>query len=246
MPDKRIVRLVLVVLFSFLLSGCSVGPDYERPAMLIPDAFKEAGEWKIAEPKDERDRGKWWKVYQDSTLDALISEVEVSNQNIIAAKAQYRQAMAALDAARAGFFPNLTSNVSATRTQGTSVGTGTTGSIVSPGTPIRNIDRFQFGTSWELDLWGRIRRNVEAGEAQAEASRADLHMALLSAQATLTQSYVQLRVNEAQQRLLNKTIAAYQRSLEITRNRYTAGVAGRVDVVQAQTQLKSTQAQAIL
>jgi NodT family efflux transporter outer membrane factor (OMF) lipoprotein len=242
MTHRRLSPFIVLA----LLAGCAVGPDYKRPDVETPAAYKEAGDWKPAQPQDEAPRGSWWQVYDDAELDKLVAQVEVSNQNVRAAEAQYRQAVALLGAAQAAWFPTLSGNLSATRSQGVSASSAAaTGSTVTPGAPIRNSVRPSLTASWEADVWGHVARNVEANEASAQASAADLQAALLSAQATLVQSYLQLRVNDAQQRLLAQTVAAYQRSLEITRNRYEMGVAGRVDVVQAEAQLKSTQAQAI-
>jgi NodT family efflux transporter outer membrane factor (OMF) lipoprotein len=229
-----------------LLAACAVGPDYHRPEMAIPGDFKEMRDWKPAEPRDDAPRGPWWECYGDPELNALVAQVEVSNQNIRAADARYRQAVGLLRETRAGYFPVVTGNFAATRAQGT---TGTSASASSnaivTGATIRNTDRLSFGVDWEADVWGRISRSVESNAAAAQASEADLQSALLSAQATLVQTYLQLRVNDAQRRLLDETVTAYEESLQITRNRYAAGVAGRIDVAQAETQLKSTQAQAI-
>ena len=233
-----------IALLALLLTGCAVGPDYRRPDVATPAAFKEARDWKPAEPKDEAPRGNWWEIYGDPDLNALVAQVAISNQNVLAAAAQYRQALASLGVAQAAYFPTLNGGLSGGRAQGTSPSSTGTSAVV-PGAPILNTTRLSYAASWEADIWGRIGRNVEAGDASAQASDADLQSALLSAQATLVQSYFQLRVNDAQQRLLEQTITAYQRSLQITRNRYEAGVAGRVDVAQADTQLQSTQAQAI-
>ncbi|OHC62035.1 MAG: RND transporter [Rhodocyclales bacterium GWA2_65_20] len=228
----------------FALAGCAVGPDYHRPDVATPAAYKEAQGWKQAEPQDEAPRGNWWQAYGDAALNALVAQVAVSNQNILAAAAQYRQAASLLGAARADYWPAVSGNLSGSRGQGTAPSaTGT--AAVTPGAPIRNTTRLSLNASWEADVWGRIGRDVEANEAAAQASAADLQAALLSAQATLVQTYMQLRSNDAQRRLLERTLAAYERSLQITRNRYEAGVAGRVDVAQAETQLKSTQAQLI-
>jgi len=230
------------------LAGCAVGPDYQRPEVAAPAQFKESQGWKVAEPSDEIPRGNWWERYGDAQLNGLVAQVEVSNQNVFAAAAQVRQAQALLGAARAGYFPVVTGSFSATRSQGASGSSATTasdGTALSSGSAIRNTERLALGASWEADVWGRIGRSVEAGTATAQASAADLQAALLSAQGTLVQSYMQLRVNDAQRRLLDETVVAYERSLQITRNRYAAGVAGRIDVAQAETQLKSTQAQAI-
>ena len=227
-----------------ILTGCTVGPDYRKPDIAIPAAYKEAKNWKPAEPKDEMPRGKWWEIYGDANLNTLVAQVEISNQNVLVATAQYRQALALLGVAQAGYFPTLSGGLSGTRAQGSSPSTTGTSTVV-PGSPIRDTARISVSASWEADIWGHIGRNVESNKASAQASGADLQAALLSAQATLVQAYFQLRVNDAQQRLLEQTGAAYGRSLEITKNRYEAGIAGRVDVAQAETQLKTTQAQAI-
>ncbi len=239
------VRPATLVCALAVLAGCAVGPDYVRPNIEVPAQFKEAEGWKTAQPADEAPRGHWWARFGDPELNRLVEQVEISNQNVRAAEAQFRQAQGVLDAARAAWFPTIGSNFSATRSQGVSSSTTSGGSsTVTPGAPIRNTDRLSLSVSWEVDVWGRIRRNVEAGEANLAAGLANLQAARLSAQATLVQTYLQLRANEAQRKLLDETVAAYRRSLAITRNRFEAGVAGRLDVVQAQTQLTSVQAQA--
>ncbi|MDD5240964.1 MAG: efflux transporter outer membrane subunit [Sulfuricella sp.] len=224
--------IFLALAFS-TLAGCAVGPDYQRPAIDIPAAYKESSGWKIAEPRDHAQRGKWWEIYGDPLFNTLAQQVEVSNQNVRAAEAQYRQALALLGGARAGYFPTVSGDLSADRGQAA----GTSSTV--------NADRFSLSASWEADVWGRIGRSVESNEASVEAGAADLQSALLSAQSTLAQTYFQLRVSDVQSQLLRRTVVAYERSLQITRNRYEAGVAGRIDVAQAETQLKSTQAQAI-
>ncbi|MDR2874501.1 MAG: efflux transporter outer membrane subunit [Methylobacillus sp.] len=228
------------LLFPLLLTACAVGPDYHRPDVATPAAFKEAGNWKRAQPGDTAPRGDWWEVYGDPELSGLTREVAEANLNVQVAAAQYRQAIASLGAARANYWPVVGANFSATRSQPRSATSGANG-----GARISNSVSLSLDASWEADLWGRISRNVEAGQAAADASVGDLGNALLSAQATLVQTYFQLRATDAHLRLLDKTIAAYQRSLDITRNRYEAGVAARTDVIQAETQLQSAQAQAI-
>jgi len=240
------IRITLLTCLISALAGCAVGPDYLRPDVETPAQFKEVEGWKIAEPGDEAPRGKWWERYGDAQLNELVEQIEISNQNVRAAEAQYRQAVGVLGVARAAYFPTITSNFSANRAQGVSSSSTSTGSsTITPGAPIRNTDRLTLGASWEADVWGRISRNVEANTAAAQASAGDLQAALLSAQSTLVQTYMQLRANDAQRRLLEQTAVAYQRTLEITRNRYDAGVVGRIDVAQAESQLKTTQAQAI-
>lgn len=231
---------IFLTLSFLVLAGCTVGPDYRRPQVEMPAAYKEAQGWKTAEPQDRAPRGNWWEMYGDPQLNALEQQVALSNQNVRAAEAQYRQALALLGVARAGYFPTLSAGLAANRGQSMSA----SGSSFSP-TPAGNTDRFSLTASWEADVWGRIGRTVESNQASAEASAADLQAALLSAQATLAQAYLQLRTNDAEQQLLEQTVAAFEKALQITRNRYAAGVAGRIDVAQAETQLKSTQAQAI-
>lgn len=219
-----------------MLGACAVGPDYQRPDAPTTPTFKEApaewGQWKPAQPQDDAHRGEWWRIFGDSQLDALMAQVQVSNQNILAAEAQYRQAVAILRAARSGFFPVVGAQAGADRSR-TSNGQISSGQSVS------------LAASWEVDLWGRVRRQVESSEATAQASEADLASTLLSTQATLAQTYFLLRVADAQQALLQRTVADYERSLQLVRNQYQAGIAQRSDVLQSETQLKSAQAQLI-
>jgi NodT family efflux transporter outer membrane factor (OMF) lipoprotein len=230
------------------LFGCSVGPNYVRPIAESPSAYKEAVPWKPAEPRDQEPRGNWWEVFKDPKLDALVAPVEISNQTIKAAEARVREARALTQAARAALFPIVSASASATRSSSRGA-TGATGDTINSttgqGGGVRNNYNVALDLSWEVDLWGRVRRTVEASEASAQASVADLESAKLSAQALLAEDYFLLRVQDAQIRLLNDTVDAYQRSLQLTRNQYAVGVAARADVAQAETQLKSTQAQAL-
>ena len=223
-----------------VLPGCAVGPDYKRPEVQITPAYKEAGEWKPAQPQDDLDRGKWWAVFGDPLLDALVGQVEISNQNVLVAEAQFRRAQALVASARAAYFPTLDASGSVVRSRSPTgvIGGTTAGRIITNRSASLN-------SAWEADLWGRLRRTVESNEAGAQASAADLAAARLSAQAELASSYFQLRVLDAQKQLLEDTVAGYQKSLDLTKNRYDAGVAAKVDLVQAETQLKSTQAEAI-
>src|SRR6266581_3430344 len=228
------------------LSACMVGPNYVRPPADAPAAFKETQGWKSAQPRDAAIRGSWWEVFGDAQLNALEAQVDVSNQTLKAAEARVREARALVQQARAGLFPTVSANVAATRSgsgagasrsAGTATGNSTSG--------VRNNYNLSLDASWELDLWGRVRRSIESSEASAQASAGDLGAAKLSAQAELAQDYLLLRVQDATLRLLNDTVGAYERSLQLSRNQYAAGVAGRSDVVQAETQLKSTQALAL-
>lgn len=237
-PLKLRPATCLPLLVSALLAGCSVGPDYVRPSVDVPAAYREAAGWKVAEPQDEQAaRSAWWEFFADPLLNELVAQVAIGNQNIRAAEAQYRQAVALLDSASAARWPTLSSGVSNSR------GVAASGTSTTAGS-IRTTDRLNLSSAWEADLWGRLGRNVEANDSNAAASAADLAAARLSAQAALAASYLQLRINDAQQRLLTSTIAAFQRSWEITRNRYQAGVVSQADVAQAESQLHSTQAQA--
>ena len=232
---------------ALLLASCAVGPDYERPSAAVPAAFKEAEGWKIAEPADAVDRGAWWSVYRDPVLDELERQVEVSNQNLKAFEAAYRQAAALIDQARAGLFPTIGADASRVRSgAGENANSGSNSTALRRSGPTAQTQyNVAISATWEIDLWGRIRRTVESNEAQAQASAGDLASAKLSAQAALATNYFALRVNDELKRLLDETVDAFTRSLEITRNRYNVGTAARTDVAQAEAQLESTRAQAI-
>ncbi|HTP66070.1 MAG TPA: efflux transporter outer membrane subunit [Geobacteraceae bacterium] len=223
-----------------LMAACSVGPDYIRPSAEAPPVFKEMSGWKRAEPRDDAIKGPWWEMFNDPQLNALEQQVNISNQNVAAAEAQFREARAMAQAATAGYFPTLTAGASAAR----AMTSGTMGSTSRSGETFTDY-RLSVDLSWELDIWGKVRRTVEAGRATAQASAADLEGARLSMQAQLAQDYFQLRALDAQKQLLDTTVADYARFLDLTRNRYASGVASRAEVLQAETQLKSTQAQAI-
>jgi len=222
------MRRSAVGILALALAACAVGPDYRRPDVQVSAAYKEAAGWKVAEPQDESSRGNWWEIFGDPQLSALMESIDISNQNVLLAEATFRQAQALAAQSRAALFPTLDANASITRSRSSA---GAVSVALNP--------------SWEIDLWGRLRRALESSAANAQASAADLAAARLSAQAELASSYFQLRVLDAQKQLLGDTVTAFSKSLELTRNRYAAGVAAKVDVVQAETQLKSTLAQAI-
>ncbi len=233
------------------LGGCAIGPDYQRPDLAVPAEFKEAEGWRRAEPRDVFQRGAWWELYGDQTLNDLQMHLERSNQTLAQSVAQFRQAEALVRGARAAFFPSITGNVGKTRS-GQGGGDSTVrlpdGSTVSSGGgsgAISNSYSTSLGVSWEVDLWGKLRRQLEANQASLHASAADLAAVRLSQQSQLAQNYLQLRVMDEQIRLLNDTVTAYERSLKVAENKYRAGIVTRADVAQARTQLKSTQAQAI-
>lgn len=233
---RAVFPYVSTALCCALLAACSIGPDYVRPAVETPQAFKEAGDWRLASPQDPVSGDKWWTVFGDPVLDALQDKVDISNQNLRVAEAQYRQAKALADSARASWFPTINGTAGATRSA-SAASNATAGNA-----PPANYFSLGATASWEADVWGRIARNVEAADERVQASDADLAAARLSAHATLAQTYFQLRAADRQQTLLNAAVAAYQRSLELTRNRYAAGVASKADVAQAESQLRSTKA----
>lgn len=225
-------RPVAAALIALTLAGCTLGPDYQRPALPQAEAFKEVEGWKLADAEQSPALGQWWTLYRDPVLSDLVARIEPANQTLAAAEARYRQAQALVQSARAQLFPLATGGVGATRSgqAGSSVGEAYQASI---------------SASWELDLWGRLRRTVEANRANAQASAADLAAVRLSLQAELVETYLQLRILDEQRRLLDATVEAYARSLRLTENQYRAGIAPKSDVTQAQAQLKSAQAQAI-
>jgi NodT family efflux transporter outer membrane factor (OMF) lipoprotein len=242
---------------TLMMSACAVGPNYVRPAISTPAAFKEAPNaqngWVPSQPMDTIDRGAWWSVFNDPILDGLERRVEVNNQNVAQAAAAYAQARALTAGDRASYFPtvNLTSSGQRSGNGGGSGG-GTfvdaNGNVVtSGGGGSTSTTRYNaaVGASWAPDVWGRIRRQVESDVASAQASAADLANAKLSAQTELATDYFNLRVLDEQNRLYADTIAAYKKSLAVSENQYKAGTIARADLITAQTQLLSTQAAAI-
>ena len=216
------VRVIRIVAIATALAGgvsCTVGPDYVRPAVDVPAAYKEVRDAEKSDALAEPAHGRWWQIFGDAELDALEAQVDVDNQTIRAAEARLRQARALVDVARAPSF--LTLNAGGSN------------------------ERLGLTAGWEVDLWGRIRRSVEASTATAESSAHELAAARLSLQAQLAQNYFLLRVQDAELRLLHDSVARYERSLQLTQNQYAVGVAFRGDVVQAEAQLNSTRAQAL-
>jgi NodT family efflux transporter outer membrane factor (OMF) lipoprotein len=262
------MRYTLIVLVAAALAACAVGPNYHRPAAPVPEKYKEAEGWKPAAPGEAASGSSWWSVYSDPTLDGLEKQIDVSNQTLKQSEAAWRQAMAVVSAARAQLFPSIGATAQATRSRGastgissggnstttTTTGSATTGSQGTTGntTTIPNGNSHPFnefeltGTaSWDLDIWGKIRRTIESDVANAQASEAEIAAARLSAQATLATDYIELRVADEQKQLLDDTVAAYQRSLQITQNQYKAGVVAKTDVITAETQLEGAQSQQI-
>lgn len=236
-------RLLALVLSALVLNACAIGPDYQRPDTTTPVAFKEAAGWRQANPSDALARGAWWELYGDAQLNDLVQTLNRSNQTVAQAEAQFRQAQALVRSARGAFFPSADLSVGKTRS---SQGTGSSNSsLTSSSSGIRDTLNAQVGVSWEADVWGKLRRGLEANEASAEASLADLAAMRLSQQSELVQNYLQLRVIDQQKRLLQDTVVAYERSLKMSENQYRAGISGKDAVAQAQTQLRNTQANLI-
>lgn len=221
-----------VLLGSAFLCACAVGPNYRRPAMNAAPAYKEQGEWKPSEPADALSRGPWWKIFNDDALDQLEAQIEISNQNVKAAAAAFEQARALTAQARAGFWPSI-------------IASGARQRSVQDGLPPRTSNSAGLSANWDVDIWGRIRRETEGNRAEAQASAAALAAARLSAQAELAKDYFELRAQDQLQSLLNDTVEAQRQSLKIAENRYRFGVVAKADVVSAQAQLLSSQAQQV-
>ncbi len=211
------------------LSGCApVGPDFVRPAAIVSPQFKEVAGWKIAAPRESEPKGDWWSVFHDPELSRLESAVEISNQTVKADEANYREALALINEARAGLFPTVNGNASAIRS--------------SPGATTLTGEATG---QWMLDIWGEVRREIEAQQAGAEGAAANLANALLAEQSALASAYFALRQADSLETLLARTVEDYKRSLEITQNQYNAGTAAKSDVITAQAQVLNAQAQLI-
>ena len=240
---SRLLKLAPLLLSGLLLSACAIGPDYQRPESAAAADYKEAAGWTRANPSDALARGAWWELYGDAQLNGLVEKLNSSNQTVAQSEAQFRQAQALVRSARGAFLPSADLSVGKTRS---SQGTGSSNSsLTSSSSGIRDTLNAQVGVSWEADVWGKLRRGLEANEASAEASLADLAAMRLSQQSELVQNYLQLRVIDEQKRLLQATVEAYQRSLKMSENQYKAGISGKDAVAQAQTQLRNTQANMI-
>ncbi len=239
--SQSVLRVCNVFSSSLVLSGlwsaCVTGPDYKRPEPLpsetvLPGQFKEAAAlMKPAQPADMLPRGEWWTSFKDPVLNELMPQVSHGNQSLAMAAAKFRQAQSALTQVSAARLPTLNGSAGATR--------GNSSAISNP------VSNFNVGVaaSWELDVWGRVSRNIEASGASAQAAAADLAATQWSLQAQLASSYAALRVIDAQAALLAQAVESYERSLKLTQNRYAGGVASKIDVVQAETQLHGTRAQ---
>lgn len=233
-------RLLPSLLLLTLLTGCTVGPDYQRPSAPLSTQFKEAAGWKAASPRDDQAKGTWWQRYDDPQLSALLSQVAVSNQNVAQYQALYRQARALVRQSRAETLPSATLDAKTTRSENAS--SSDSGSTSASGATVRNAESLSLGLSWDLDLWGKLRRTLEEDRASAQASAAELANATLSAQAELAQDYFQLRVLDRRLALYDQTLADYRRYLAVIQNKYDEQLASRADLAQARTQLESADA----
>jgi NodT family efflux transporter outer membrane factor (OMF) lipoprotein len=229
---------LLTVFFFLMLTACTVGPDYRRPASATSVSFKELKGWKQAEPRDHELPAKWWEIFKDPYLNALEEQVDIANQSIAQAEAQFRQSQSLVQTAAAAYFPTSTGTASVNRFRAAS---GQNVAVIG----VRYLFGAVLSAAWEPDLWGSVRRQVESSEANAQASAATLQALRLSTQATLAQNYFLLRVLDAQKMLLNDTVKTYEKTLKITQNRYAVGIAAKSEVVQAEAQLETAQAQAI-
>ncbi|MEO8135950.1 MAG: efflux transporter outer membrane subunit [Betaproteobacteria bacterium] len=227
------------------LPGCTVGPDYVKPAVTVPAHYKEAAAdgstWKVAQPADRASRGKWWTLYQDPLLDALQDVVTSSNQDLAVAQSRYAQARALVEGARGSYLPTVTAGASASRFRRSRNAYNNTDTNIGPASDLA----LPLDVSWELDVWGRVRRTVESSEANAQALAADLETARLSLQAELAVNYFLLRGIDSERLLLERTLVAYRKAHELTINRHEGGIASDADVAQAETQLRTAEAQAV-
>jgi NodT family efflux transporter outer membrane factor (OMF) lipoprotein len=236
---KRI-RTLIVALVTLLLAGCTVGPKYVKPAVPIPptDAYKELDGWKTAQPNDQTIKGKWWEIFNDPGLNSIEEQVTVSNQNLKIAEARFREARAQVRYNRSFQFPTLT------------IGPSIVGERRSQNAPYFPMTTYITGDyalpldlSYEVDVWGRVRRTVAAAREEAQASAGDLETVSLSLHAELALDYFELRSADAQAQLLHDTVKAYAEALQLTINRFEGGAAPRSDVAQAQTQLNAARVQ---
>lgn len=239
--------LVLIVALCALLASCTVGPKYQKPSLPAapayteqpPASYKEIAGWTTAHPSDNAIRGKWWELFEDSQLSALEEQVEPANQTLKIAEANFRQARASIRYNRSFLYPSVSAGAEISRNRIS--GTNPTG---FPGREYADFN-LPIAVSYDADLWGRVRRSIEASREQFQASAADLENVKLEIQTELAVDYFEARSLDAQEKLLDDTVVAYRRALQLTQNRFKGGVASKAEVAQAQTQLNQTEAQAI-
>jgi NodT family efflux transporter outer membrane factor (OMF) lipoprotein len=240
-----VLALVCLVLFA----GCSFAPKYAKPVVqtpaaykeLAPEQFKEVEGWKAAEPKDGMIRGQWWDMFHEPELNAFEGQVNISNQSVAAALANFLAARAVVKQTRSQYFPTVTASPAVTRSRQPSL---LNQSSASPTSFTATEYSLPFDASWELDFWGRIRNSVKASSFEAQATLADLENVRLTVQAEVAADYFQLRVLDAEKQLLDAAVLAYERALKLTQVQHDTGLASDQDVAQAETQLNTTRAQA--
>jgi NodT family efflux transporter outer membrane factor (OMF) lipoprotein len=237
--DLSSLTALMLLAFAMTMTGCMVGPKYARPSVPTAptDAFKELDGWKTAQPSDQLQRGAWWEIFGDTKLNELEAELTKSNQNLKVAQARFQEARALVRFNRSSLYPTISTapGIASIRDSGNQPylpATSTTGEFVLP-----------FDLSYEVDVWGRVRRTVAASREEAQATAADLETVSLSLHAELAYDYFELRSADAQKQLLDDTVKAYQESLQLTINRFEGGAAPKSDVAQAQTQLQTTEVQ---
>jgi NodT family efflux transporter outer membrane factor (OMF) lipoprotein len=245
---RFIVTGIVAMLLGLLLAGCNVGPKYIKPSVPMtptykeeaPGSFKESDKWQPAHPGDQTSRGNWWEIFGDPELNKLEEQIAGSNQNLKVAEARFRVARAAIRFNRASQFPTISTAPNASYVKS---------SDFSPNFPSKIQEASKgdfvlpFDLSYELDLWGRVRRSVAAAREEAQATAADYETAKLSLEAELALDYFELRSADAQKQLLDDTVKAYTDNVELTLNRFNRGVAPKADLAQAQTQLDTTRVQ---
>lgn len=233
---RRNYRLpVFISIQTCLLSGCMLGPDYEKPTAPQSIEFKELKGWKAAQPQETPLNDKWWEIFNDPILNSIETQVS-ANQSLIQAEAQYRQAQYLVQSVQSSLLPSAALNGTFNHFKSAK---GV--SFVQPGA--RTLFANSVQMAWEPDLWGSVRRQIESNTGNAQASAATLHALKLTTQASIADTYFQLRTLDCQRKILEQTVEAYEKSLKITQNRYAAGIAAKTEVVEAETQLKSAKAQ---
>jgi NodT family efflux transporter outer membrane factor (OMF) lipoprotein len=240
-PGRKNWLMILPAMAVVQFCGCTVGPKYQRPAAPVPAAYKEVGNWKQAQPNEQNLGGNWWEIFQDPQLNTLEAQVNVSNQNLKAAAAQYTQARALLRYNRAAYFPTITGGASATRNR---ISNHRPTSLSTNGVTYSDF-QIPLELSYEVDVWGRVRRTVESYREQAQASAADLATVNLAMHAQLALDYFQARTLDAEEQLLDSTVTQYEQALALIQSRFSGGIASDLEVQQAETQLETTRAQAI-
>ena len=242
-PAQKLGKPALACAGSLLLAtslaSCTVGPDYLKPEAPTPAKFKELAGWKKASPRDGLDRGAWWSVYKDGELNRLLPQVEVNNQTVASALAAMEQAQALTRELQASLFPLVSANYSVTRA-------GEGRNVSAAGRAVAATNFYPQGTvSWTLDVWGKVRRQIESNVALTQADAGLLANAKLSAQAQLAIAYFNLRTEDTLKDLLQRTVKIYKETLKITRNQYNGGTVSKADLITAENQVLTTEAQAI-